>query len=338
MKRATKKVEKRTYTLKNAVATFVSIVSRGANFTPLSELRYSDDSEKFSEVEINRIVFSKDNFTREGVETYLAENDYEDCEIFEDEAAYVVPGVEEAAFAEIAPIEYGDGVQFFVGKLLAPTDTNQTAVEVTDAEVLDFNQPEETQVDPENQEVNTDEIVQEGDLSVEDLKPNKDEVNEEVATEGTEALSEEVEGESQVAEGETEVVQENEAEVVADEVATDAETQGELFNQELYDAEVAKATEAFNQALADARELASRPVEVEAPVVFSQEDLDLKIAEALEAYKQTLITEKDEKTIDETTIVVQNSQAVNSEEISVSRDKPENAKFSDRKTKDLFGL
>lgn len=342
MKRSTRKVEKRTFTLKNALPAFVSIVSRGANFTPLSELRYSD-SDKFSDVEINRIVFSKANFSREQVDEYLRENDYEDYEVFEDTSAYVVPGVADEHFSDVAPIEYGDGVQFFVGKLKTPTEEAQATAEVIDTEVLEFAQQEETQMDPENEvEQTVDEVVvQEGDLSVDDLKP-KVEQNEEVETVSEETDGEEGTKERTDEEVTEEVVQENDPEVTQEEVAQESESDEKpVFNDKVFREKAEAALAAFMEALEAAKsESFSSPVEEVEVFTAEQvaERIEKAVAEAVEQFKSKEIEETDENTVDETLIVVQNSQAVNSEEISVSRDKDENVVFSERKTRDLFGL
>ena len=115
MKRKVKEVEKRTYKLKGAFPTFVSLVDRGANFTPLKELRFSEN-EKFSQdVEINRIEFSKNVFKDQAaVEAYLAENDYQEYSVIDSGETFSVLGVESDKFQEVQPLELEEGVLYFV--------------------------------------------------------------------------------------------------------------------------------------------------------------------------------------------------------------------------------
>lgn len=351
MKRATRKVEKRTFTLKNAIPRFVSIVTRGANFTPLAELRYADGTERFSDVEINQIVFSKESFSREGVEQYLQENDYEDFKIEETELAYVVPGVEEAEFEEVSPIEYGDGVQFFVGKLKTPTDTDQATTEVTSADILDFSEQEivqegasETALEQAEQEIAAEaeaEVVQEGDLSVEDLKPKTEEVTvEEANSEGEATASQEGASSDETGQEpqEQEVVQEGEPETV-DTTVEDTP----IFNEVLFREKATEALDAFFAALEAAKtDSFAMPEQVEEVTTYTQEQVDAMIAEAIEAANAQFADKNEETaeiTIDETPIVVQNSQAVLSEEITTEKFRDERAeKFAQSKSNDLFGL
>ena len=337
MKRTTKKVEKRTFTLKNAIPRFVSIVSRGANFTPLSELRFADGDARFSDVEINKIVFDKASFSREGVEQYLQENDYEDFEITETEVAYVVPGVADSEFEEVSPIEYGEGVQFHVGKLLVATDTNQAAVEVTDAQVLDFSEDATTEAveTVTVEETTTEEVVQEGDLSVEDLTAHiEDKADEETEPKGAEATSEESTDEFQAP-------SEEDAGEIQEEVTEDTP----VFNDVLFREKAEAALAAFMDALEVAKtESFSLPALEEQPTLYTQEQVDELVAAAVTTATEQFtdkIEETLENTVDETVIVVQNSQAVNTEELStVSTDSKDERteKFSQRKNNDLFGL
>lgn len=323
MKRATRKVEKRTFTLKNAIPRFVSLVSRGANFTPLAELRYEDGEAKFSDVEINKIVFSKDNFSAEGVEQYLQENDYEDCTVEETDAAYVVQGVEAEQFEDISPIEYGDGVQFYVGKLKTPTEVSQVTAEVENSEVLDFSDETTNTVE----EVVNEEVEQADENAFSEEGTSTDEAGEE--QEEQEVTTEEV-----VTEGEPEAVgsEEPEAEIVA-------ESQP-VFDEAQFREKALAALEVFFSALEAAKtESFSVPETTEeAEVTYSQEQVDALVEEAIAKFKE----ENDktvENTIDETPIVVQNSQVIATEEISSENSKDETTeKFSQRKHNDLFGL
>lgn len=327
MKRNTRKVEKRTFTLKNALPSFVSIVTRGANLTPLSELRFSENGEKFSEVEINRIVFSKENFTKETVEQYLQENDYSEYSIEETDDTYVIPGVDSDQFQEVSSIEYGEGVMFFVGKLNEASETDQATVAVVEAEILDFQAPAE--------------VVQEGDLSLDDLKPKaEDEPNEEDEAEGNEGDGEEGDEVQPEEDGADPVV----AVAAAEPEVVEAELEVEntsVFNDKLFRERAEVALAAFMEALEAAKtESFSLPVETETVELFTQEQVTEQIEAAIEAFKAEN-AETIEKPIDEDTIIVQNSHAVQSEEIqdTVSRNNnPENEKFSERKSSDLFGL
>ena len=324
MKRTTQKVEKRTFTLKNAIPRFVSVVTRGANYTPLSQLRHSEETDRFSEVEINRIVFSKENFSREQVDAYLKENDYADYEIFEDDTLFIVPGVEADQFTEVSPIEYGDGVQFFVGKLKQATSDDQDTTAVTDAEVLDFleNADQEAEVVAESQDNAEQATVEEEATNEETVTASEEEPSEEGDEDDPEDDDEESEDEEEV-------------------VVTASEESTPVFNETVFRSKAEAALAAFFEAI-EAAKTESFSVPVEVPVTYSEDDVAKKVQEAvdaaIEAYKADNNEENVENAIDETTIVVQNSQAVTTEDISTdSRDEP-TEKFSNRKQNDLFGL
>lgn len=338
MKRTTRKVEKRTFTLKNAIPRFVSIVGRGANLAPLAELRYSEN-ETFSDVEINQIVFSKDKFDRQGVEQYLTENDYEDFSIEEDEATFIVPGLDSNKFEEVSNIEYVDGVKFYIGKLKESVE-GQATTNVVDADILDFSQ-ETTEVVQENAPdalnaieapvtVSEDaENVQEGDLSVNDLEGN---TNEEAKDESEVSSGEESQADFTDGEKQEEVV-------VADQVVNEP-TEHRVFNDGEFRRRAERAYAVFTDELNAARtECFSLPEEV---VTYTAEEVQAKVDEAVAAAIEQFNTNKIEETIenpiDETTILVQNSQAVTTEETSIDSKDEKTEKFSQRKSNDLFGL
>lgn len=331
MKRNTRKVTKRTFTLQNALPRFVSIVSRGANLTPLSELRFSDDADKFSEVEINRIVFTKDKFSREQVEAYLNENDYAEFSIEETEETFEVPGVDADKFEDVAQIEYGDGVMFYVGKLAVETDGNQATTQVVDAEILDYQEPEA-------------EVVQEGAPS-EGVEVAEQEVETNTETEPEKVVQsdEEDEDESDEDESDEDEEQEEGAEPIqASDPETNVETGVEVFNAKLFKQKAEEALAVFMEAMEQAKtESFSLPVEEVELFTAEQvaEQVQKAVEEALAQHNEQEIEETIENTIDETTIVVQNRHSVESEEIqdTVSRN-PENDEFSKRKSSDLFGL
>lgn len=322
MKRTAQKVEKRTFTLKNAIPRFVSIVTRGANFVPLAGLRYADDAERFSEVEIHRIVFSKENFSKDQVDAYLKENDYDEYEIFEDETVFVVPGLEEEKFVDVAPIEYGDGVQFFVGKLKEPSESAQLAAEIAEAEIMDFSEEATVETVADVVEA-TEEVVEEGAENEETVAASETESSEEDKTSDSEEDKEELQ-EEVVVEAAEPVVEE----------ATE-----EVFNVSVFREKAEAALEAFFEALQTARtESFSAPVEETNVVLFTQEEVDAQIAAAIEAYEIKKNEETIENTIDETEIVVQNSQAVQTEQNTTDSPDPSTEKFSHRLKNDLFGL
>jgi hypothetical protein len=135
MKRQTKTVTKRTYSMKGAIPRFITLCQAGANLTPLSKLKFSE-SEKFgSDVEINRIEFSKTKFdTQEAVEAYLTENAYEEFTVTDSNETWTVLGAETDKFENIQSVEYEDGVLYFIGKLKQDENIETPAAEVTDVE------------------------------------------------------------------------------------------------------------------------------------------------------------------------------------------------------------
>jgi hypothetical protein len=315
MKRNLKTVEKRTFALKNAIPRFVSFVTRGANLTPLSELRYSDSSQ-FSEVEINRIEFSKANFDKAAVEAYLQENDYADYTIVEEGYLFVVPGVDTEAFEEVTPIVYNDGVQFFVGKLKQPEPDVQPVNEVTDVEVHDFSQdsPNPDAATSETEKV-TVEVVQEG----EEVKVEEPS-NEEVKSEDTDTSNEE--GKEGFTAEEVEEVK--------------VETYSDL--KALFTAKFDVLRDEFISAVE-----ATLKVEPEQEVIqeADPETKGLTKEEVLALFKELMANSEKEKeeVVDEKEIVVQNSQVIQTEEFSVEDKRDEKVdKFNQRKKADLFGL
>lgn len=296
MKRQKKTVEKRTYAMKGAIPRFVSLVSRGANFTPLAQLRY-DETDKFGQdVEIHRIEFSKTSFaTQAQVESYLQENAYEDFSIEEGKATWVVLGQDAEKFEDVQPIEYEDGVLYFVGKLKEEV-ANEESVDAPAAEVISSEEFSEDK--PE--EVTTEEVVQESDEEVVESSEETDTEVEEVSSE------------------------EGEEGFTAEEVTTEEATQEEVTEE----------VKTFS-----AEEVMSRIDAIEAKFAEEKAALEAEITELKEKLEK--FEEKTEETIDENEIVIQNSQAVISDEIIKEeiKEKDEKAeKFSQNRKNDLFGL
>jgi hypothetical protein len=202
MKRAKKTVNKRTYSLKGAIPMFVSLVDRGANFTPLSGLRYEDKETFGQDIEINRIVFSKSVFgTMDAVSNYLKENNYEEFSVSEDGETFLVGNIESDKFEDVQEIEYEDGVKFFIGKLVAADGEEQPAAEIVDS--VEHNE-EFSQETEEVEEV-----------------ASVDETNEEAKSEDTDTSSEESQ-EGFSAESEAQGEQEEIEEVVSTEINSPA--------------------------------------------------------------------------------------------------------------------
>jgi hypothetical protein len=244
-------------------------------------------------VEINRIEFSKSTFnTKEAVESYLVENAYEQFAVEDAEDTWVVLGQDAEKFEDVQPIEYEDGVLYFIGKLKEVEEIETPAAEV---------------------------------VASEEFSQEKVETAEAEATEVTEEVTEEVVAES-------------------DEPVAEATTHEEIESKEQAP-ERAEGQEGFSAE--DEIEPEEKIEEVE---TFSVESLKVYFEEKLEAYKQEitslkeeleLFKQKQEETVDENQIIVQHSQAVNSDEIIKveEQQKDEKAvKFSQNRTNDLFGL
>lgn len=293
MKRKVKEVEKRTYKLKGAFPTFVSLVDRGANFTPLKELRFSEN-EKFSQdVEINRIEFSKNVFKDQAaVEAYLAENDYQEYSVIDSGETFSVLGVESDKFQEVQPLELEEGVLYFVGKLKEEDNSShedaeqeQPAAIVKDSEEFSDTKPEE---------VTTDEVVEEKEIVAESDSENKEVSNE----------------------------QEQEPTQEADTTSEDASFSEEEIREEVLTED--NTSDKFSELAAKLEKF---------------EELENKIKELEE--KLAKFTEKQEDTIDETEIIIQNSHSIHSDEIVVEQEKSTDEtsqKFSEKRRNDLFGL
>lgn len=283
MKRQTKTVSKRTYSLKGAIPRFVTLCGAGANLTPLSQLRFSETDKFGQDVEINRIEFAKTKFANhEEVANYLNQNAYEDFSIEEGESTWTVLGTDAEKFEDVQPIEYEDGVLYFIGKLKVPTEEDQPAAEIVEKEEFSDKTKEET-VKATTEVV--EEVVQESAEETVDEKEN--------------ATSEETTSE--------EVSAEFEAEKEQEEVITTEEVAVAEFSM----ADVMAELSALRAELAETKE-------------------------NLAKFEQT-----NEEVVDETVLVIQNSNAINSDEI-ISEDvkqKDEKAvKFSQKIQNDLFGL
>lgn len=342
MQRNTRKVEKRTYTLKNVLPRFVSIVSRGANLTPLAELRYSDENAKFSEVEINRIEFSKTNFNREQVAQYMDDNDYSDYEIEESDESFMVRGVDAEAFEDIAPIEAAEGVMYFVGKVTQDSETVQASAEVSDSEVLEFNEPNNTAEETNEENKGTEDDETDGEEPKETNPEDTEDEDELDALAASDPASVEPNTNQEPSETEPELVQNSDVTEDANE-----ETQA-VFNDIVFRERAEAALASFFDALEQAKaEAFAAPVEdtkdENQGELFSQEQVDAMIATAVTTAIEQFSLENaqnDDKTIDNNVILVQNRQSSEQDDInsrSVSRN-PETEKFSQRKINDLFGL
>lgn len=278
MKRQTKTIKKRTYSLKGAIPSFITLCGAGANLTPLSQLRYSENEKFGQDIEINRIEFAKTKFgSHEEVANYLNENAYEEFSITESDDTWVVLGAEADKFEDVKPVEYEDGVLYFIGKLKVPTEEETPAAEVISAE--EFSQPEEK----DEPMTCVEEIVKQSD---------EEKIDEEINVATEEATSEEIS---------TEFTAEEEIkEEVTDEVATEYSM-----------ADVMAELTALKTELAETKE-------------------------KLVQFEQTT-----EEVVDEEEVLIQNSNAINSDEIISEeiKEKDEKAvKFSQKLQNNLFGL
>jgi flagellar biosynthesis GTPase FlhF len=324
MKRKTKTVEKRTYSLRGAIPRFVSLVARGANFTPIAQLKYGESEQFGQDVEINRIVFTKSAFaTSAQVESYLTDNAYEDFEVQDAGDTWLVAGQDSDKFEDVQPIEYEEGVMYFIGKLKVEENVEAPAAEVTASEefaetttkelpmldvaaeqtpneaVADHNEEaSETTVEEEAEDESTEAIAQD-DATLPPFANRPADGSKKIRKKKKEAMSEEVKPEEQTSEHQ--------------------EVEEGLTTQE----EVRTFTQEDVKALIEA---------VKAD--FAADIAQLK--EKLEKFEQT-----NEEVVDSNEIVIQNSQAVNSDEIlkEETEQKDEKAvKFSQNRKYDLFGL
>jgi hypothetical protein len=333
MKRTKKTVEKRTYTLKNAFPRFVSIVTRGANFTPFSELKFSDGA-SMADVEINRIEFAKTNFpTKDSVEQYLQSNGFEQYTIDEDKLTFIVPGVEADKFSEetIAPIDYEDGIKHFIGKLKQPV-SDEPVGDVIDSEVIDqFTQPEaeenvkeeevqESQPEgsstPEGSaEAQEEEVVAEGDLDPagvpsnppDDLSaPSDADMHVEPAGTENEDSTDDIVGNLGAVAG----------------LLKDIESQMEALAAKLATLKLPIIGDQFSQEQVDEL-LTAKEAEIRA-----------EFAEQNEVFEQ-----KNEKPIDEDSLIIQNRQGIQPEQINDEAPVVDAAvaKFEQKKLNNIFG-
>lgn len=333
MKRQKKTVEKRTYALKNAFARYVSLVPRGANLTPFSTLQYNEDgSTKFSDVEINKVVFAKANFEdKAAVEQYLQANDFQEFEIQEDETTFYVLGEDSEKFSEVAPIEYQDGVLYFVGKLLEPT-TVEPVGEVVDSEVISHSDPG-AEVPAKNPDQTNELEPKALDVTPETVTENAPEAADVVAVEVT-------------AEAPEVVTQSEPLTVVVIEAST-VSGSGSIahFSLEGLSDEARATIEAKFADIAAEIEALKTPIE---PVLYTQEQVDELLAkqkEELTAAFELKIEEFNDKTnkvLDEEPIVIQNKQSIqeitelNEDTVAPVKDK-DLLKFEQKRIRNIVG-
>jgi hypothetical protein len=187
-------------------------VTRGANFTPFAELRFSEDSEKFSDVEINQIVFSKTQFQSvDDVKAYLEKNDFQDFEIKEEADTFFVPGIESDKFTDIQTVEYDDGVIYSVGKLKEPVADAQPAAEVVDSTVLAAEPAQETEVQEEKDGEVQEQVSESEQVEAASIEAGENTVSDESSEAGS--TEEKVEAEEPKAEVTEEVQAEEPADV-----------------------------------------------------------------------------------------------------------------------------
>lgn len=360
MKRTTKTVEKRTFALKNAIPMFVSLVARGANLTPLSELRYSDN-EKFSEVEINRIEFSKEDFDRNSVEQYLKDNDYVDYSIEETETLFVVPGVDSEEFSDISPIEYSEGVKFYIGKLKEPSEKSQPNADVVEAEILDFEAAEQSETEVKEEVTNEETISEEQAETSEDFSEGEpggeqEELSEEEKVNVEAAFAVQIESTLSTKKYSTSVQSFSELfdNFKDSGIPVTFEAISAMLEESNYNALSANNVEQFKQncnhycgallALSEAqktieysdREILENTIPEETHMTKEQV---IELFNELFAQKESENEVIVENTIDETEIVVQNSQVVQVAEFTDEQIKDEpKTNFNKRVTADLFGI
>lgn len=276
MKRKTKEVEKRTYKMKGAFPTFISLVDRGANFTPLKEIRFSD-TEKFSQdVEINRIEFSKKVFADQAaVESYLAENDYQEYSVVDSGETFSVLGIESDKFEEVQPLELEEGVLYFVGKLKEEEDDptpeleqEQPAAIILESEEFSDKKPED---DETKEEVVIEEVVTESE--------NTEENNEKEQTEAEQSNSEETNSEF--------------SEEIKEEVLTEPEQGTDKFAE--IEAKLAKFEELENKI----KELQEKLAKFEEKEEDTIDEKEILIQNSHSVHSDVIVIEQ-EKSIDET--------------------------------------
>lgn len=360
--------------MKGAVPTFVSLVNRGANFTPFAQLRYNEKEQFGQDVEIHRVEFSKQVFeSQEAVDAYLSENHFEQYTIEESENTWTVLGEDADKFEDVKPIEYEDGVLYFIGKLKEHSTEEAPAAEVTEAEEFADKQSEETVENPEASE----EVVKESaDLSA-DIKSEDEEVNSEVK----EPASEEVESQFTEEKEEVEEISE-EADKFAQFMTTEKYSLNSGSFREVFDSYrssrnvipsydmltyalndcnyTALMNDDWNQVKTNLNDYFSALSGMVAatkslaysdePVVETEED-KMRIGE--EKYNELLakfeelsekvakFEEKEKETVDEEEVLIQNSQSNIVDEILPTEEKkidPEAEAFAQKRKNDLFGL
>lgn len=372
MKRAKKTIQKRTYSMKGAIPTFVSLVSRGANFTPFSQLRYSENEQFGQDVEIHRVEFSKLVFdSQEKVDEYLTQNNFEQYTVEEGATTWVVIGAEAEKFEDIQTVEYEDGVLYHLGKLKEVVAEEAPAAEVVASEEFTAEVKEEDKVE----EV---------------------EISEEVVKESAEEVAEETTNEEVKPEGEESTVEEGEAVFTEEEKVEEVSTEDNLaqfMTTEKYGSNGASFREVFDavrnernvipsfdmltylvgdcnysalrnndfaqfkQNLNDYFSAVEGMIGATKSLTYSDEQVvqteedKLKISEEKFAEviaqlaelsdKVAKFEEKEKETIDEVEVLVQNSQSIQTDEIieSVENKTDEKAAaFAQKRKNDLFGL
>lgn len=321
MKRQTKIIKKRTYSLKGAIPSFITLCGAGANLTPLSQLRYSENEKFGQDIEINRIEFAKTKFgSHEEVANYLNENAYEEFSITESGDTWVVLGAEADKFEDVKPVEYEDGVLYFIGKLKVPTDEETPAAEIISAEEFAAKKKDdESKEDPSEEKTETpdEEAGEEGNEPDEAKKKKKKAKLEDASiSDGSPAKKK-----PDVLKTKEEVYSNEEdntakQETTSEEVSTEftAEEKEEIVTEEVVEFSMA---DVINQLAVLKAELA-------------------ETKEKLVQFEQTK-----EVLVDEEEVLIQNSNAINSDEIISEeiKEKDEKAvKFSQKLQNNLFGL
>lgn len=356
--------------MKGAIPTFVSLVSRGANFTPFAQLRY-DETEQFGQdVEIHRVEFSKLVFdTQDKVDTYLNENNFEQYTIEEGANTWVVIGTDAEKFQDLQTIEYEDGVLYHIGKLKEAVAEEAPAAEVITSE--EFAEKVEEVA----------EVIAEAETTEEVVKESEEETKvEETNSEAEEPASEESKAEfTEEKEEVTEQIADDRFEkfMTSEKYSVNTASFREVFDSVRNDRTFIPSFDMLTYAVNDCNYTALRnndwaqfkqnlndyfsAVEgmvnatksltySEETVVETEEDKlkvsEEKLAEVLAKYEElaekvTKIVEKEKETIDEEEVLIQNSQSIQTDDIIevIENKTDEKAEaFAQKRKNDLFGL
>lgn len=202
-------VKKKSFSLKNAIPRFVSIVGQGANLMPLSSVQFSDKEE--SSVDIAFIRFSKEQFVNASDVEAWANNKGFEGSILEHDDFWELSDEASDKFSEISPIEFEEGVSYFIGKTDENKESEVTKIEEVEEfsteskeQVIEEVTDEPTEVISESEEVETTEEISEVEETVSESDTDAEaEPQEETVVEVDEVsseTSEEVVQESDVAE------------------------------------------------------------------------------------------------------------------------------------------